>query len=462
MNQRSIPAVERLRQALGAVALPRPVVVRLIRKELAAIRTDATTPGFEVIVERIRDRLTSLHRTRLQPVINATGVIIHTNLGRAPLSSAAVQRLAAVAAGYSNLEFDLESGTRGSRSALLEQQLALLAGADAAAVVNNCAAALVLLLRCFTRRPARTEVIISRGELIQIGGGFRVPEILEASGACLREVGTTNRTEIEDYARALSPSTALILKVHRSNFSMDGFVAEPSVEQLAGLARKARIPLAEDLGSGALVDTAGIQGLPHERTPAESIRDGADLVCFSGDKLMGGPQAGIIAGRERWIAALKKEPLFRALRCDKLVLTALEATTDHYLDGKALDTVPVLALTRTSIDDLRSRAIQLQHGLASAGIGTSTGRYVCRVADGRSRLGGGTLPTGALDSVTLELRPRVTSNDAAALAAALRHGTPPVVATVAGGWLKLDLRTIFPTQDTDLLQALIAAIQRTE
>ncbi len=462
MNQRLIPSVERLRQAVGAIDLPRPVVVRLIREELAAIRTEARTPGFESIVERILGRATSLRRARLQPVINATGVIIHTNLGRAPLSSAAVQRLAAVAAGYSNLEFDLESGARGSRSALLERQLALLARADAAAVVNNCAAALVLLLRCFTRRPVRTEVIISRGELIQIGGGFRVPEILEASGASLREVGTTNRTELADYARALSASTALILKVHRSNFSMEGFVAETSVAQLAALARKSRIPLGEDLGSGALVDTANIRGLPHERTPAESIQDGADLVCFSGDKLMGGPQAGIIAGRERWIATLKKEPLFRALRCDKLVLAALEATTNHYLDGNAADTVPVIALARTSLDDLRARAIQLQQGLASAGIGPATGRYDCRVAAGRSRLGGGTLPSGALDSVTLELRPRMPGKDAAALAAALRHGLPPVVATIAGGWLKLDLRTVLPTQDTDLLRAMVTAIQGME
>ncbi len=460
MNPRSIPSVERVRQALGPVTLPRPVVVRVVREELTTFRALAAIPDFEAIVGKIRDRVTSLHRTRLQPVINATGVIIHTNLGRAPLASSAVQRLTAVAAGYSNLEFDLETGARGSRSALLELQLALLAGADAATVVNNCAAALVLILRSFTRHPNRTEIIISRGELIQIGGGFRVPEILEASGARLREVGTTNRTEIDDYARAISPSTALILKVHRSNFSMEGFVSEPSVADLAGLARKSRIPLAEDLGSGALVETADTCGLPHERTPAESIRHGVDLVCFSGDKLLGGPQAGIIAGRKRWIVALKREPLFRALRCDKLVLAALEATTNHYLDGDAPGAVPVLGMTRVSVDNLRARAVRLQQSLVQAGVAAENGRWRARVSTGQSRLGGGTLPTASLESVTLELRPRGANNDAAALAAALRQGIPPVVATVAGGWLRLDLRTVFATQDAELLQALVGAAGR--
>src|SRR4029077_2537769 len=267
--------------------------------------------------------------SRLQSVINGTGIVIHTNFGRAPLSSEAMHALSEIGAAYSNLEYDLAKGERGERGFYVESALALLCEAEGATVVNNCAAALLLIVQHFTRKAGRPrpqlarrgevalEVVISRGELVQIGGGFRISEILEASGAKLREVGATNKTTLEDYARAVGPETAMILKVHRSNFFMSGFVESPSSNQISALAKKHRIPFVEDLGSGAMIATESLGITEHEPTPGDVLKAGADLVCFSGDKLFGGPQAGIIAGRKRFVTALKREPLFRALRCDK-------------------------------------------------------------------------------------------------------------------------------------------------
>src|SRR5204862_3686225 len=271
-----------------------------------------------------------------------------------PLGPVVVEMLQSIAANYNNLEFDLAGGERGRRAAYLEHNLALVCGAEAATVVNNCAAALVLILRHFTAGE-RKEVVISRGELIQIGGGFRIPEILEATGARLREVGTTNQTSLSDYTRALGKLTAMILKVHRSNFFMGGFVDSPPLGEIAALAKKKRVPLIEDLGSGALVETEKLAELEHEPTPDESLKRGVDLVCFSGDKLLGGPQAGIIAGKGRLIAALKREPFFRALRCDKLVLSALQTTIELYLSGREME-VPVIAMMRMPVEQLRGRA----------------------------------------------------------------------------------------------------------
>src|SRR6185503_4236078 len=309
---RSLPAVEKVLQALGAVDVPRPAVVGIVRRELSGIRSEKQVPNFEAVLARIRSSLDALRRSRILPVINGTGVLVHTNLGRSPLGPAVVETLRAIAANYNNLEFDLTGGERGSRAAYLEHNLALLCGAEAATVVNNCAAALVLTLRHFTAGE-RKEVVISRGELVQIGGGFRIPDILEASGARLREVGTTNKTALNDYARGIGKQTALILKVHRSNFFMGGFVESPSTEEIAALARRKRLPFVEDLGSGAVIATEKLAAIEHEPTPAEVLKRGVDLVCFSGDKLLGGPQAGIIAGRARLIAVLKREPFFRAL-----------------------------------------------------------------------------------------------------------------------------------------------------
>ncbi|HAV60948.1 MAG TPA: L-seryl-tRNA(Sec) selenium transferase [Verrucomicrobiales bacterium] len=446
---RSIPAVDSLLGALPPSAVPRPMVVAAIRELLREIRLGAVVPTAERIATLARQRVEALERCRLQPVINATGVVIHTNLGRSPLDGRALETATGVGAGYCNLELDLESGARGRRGDYLERCLATLCGAEAVAVVNNCAAALVLILRHFTA--TKKEVVISRGELVQIGGGFRVPDILETSGAHLREVGTTNRTSLDDYARALGRETGMILKVHRSNFFMEGFVASPDSSELAALARRKRIPLAEDLGSGAVLDTSQFSGIEHEPTPAEVLRRGVDVVCFSGDKLLGGPQAGIIAGKARHVRALKQDPFFRALRCDKLVLSALQAVAEEFLAApdRASEGIPIHKLLRVSTDELRRRAGALvrELGKSSAELGVITTR---------AQVGGGTLPRSAPESIALEVRP--TNMAAAELATRLRQRRPPVIATVAHGAVKLDLRAVFPEQDGAILRALKEAL----
>jgi L-seryl-tRNA(Ser) seleniumtransferase len=443
---RAIPAVERLLQAMGETDLPRPTVLSLIRRELAALRSEDEIPDFEALLAQMHAALDSLRLQRIQPVINGTGIILHTNFGRAPLGAAVAESLSAIAQSYNNLEYDLNAGERGSRAAYLEHNLALVCGAEAATVVNNCAAALVLILRHFTAKKPR--VIISRGELVQIGGGFRIPEILQASGAQLSEVGTTNKTSLQDYANAIGPETAIILKVHRSNFFMGGFVESPATKEIAKLARAKRLVLVEDLGSGAIVPTEKLAPIEHEPTPEETLKCGVDLVCFSGDKLLGGPQAGIIAGKARYIAALKREAFFRALRCDKLVLTALQTTLDLYLAGEK-PAVPALAMLQLSNDELRLRAEKLLTRLRDLPVCASVGK-------GKAQVGGGTLPRSIIPSVTIDLslkNPRL--ND---VAARLRHSTPPVVGYIAGGKFKLDLRTVFPRQDEELARVLRAAI----
>jgi L-seryl-tRNA(Ser) seleniumtransferase len=441
---RAIPAVDRILQSLGDTGLPAPVVVDAVRRQLKAFRSKKTIPAAETIIAEIRSHLRILHASRLMPVINGTGILVHTNLGRAPLGPDGIRALSTIGANYNTLEYSLAAGTRGGRAAYLEHGLAILCGAEAAAVVNNNAAALVLILDHFCRAAA-LEVVISRGELLQIGGGFRIPELLEARGARLREVGTTNQTGVADYARAIGRNTALILKVHRSNFFMEGFVESPSTEDLAALARRKRVPFVEDLGSGAIVQTETAEGVEHEPTPAEVIRRGVDLVCFSGDKLFGGPQAGIIVGRKRMIDALKREPLFRALRCDKLILSALESTVDTYLRGDTR--IPVVEMMRVGIDELRGRAQRIVAALDGRPLDV-------RVGSGRAQIGGGTLPRSALPSVTIDVRhPTLAAQDLTAL---LRDQPMPVIGYVARGSVKLDLRTIFPHQDADVIGALLA------
>jgi L-seryl-tRNA(Ser) seleniumtransferase len=443
---REIPAVEKVMTELGPCDhLPRPVIVALVRRELSALRAGKNVPDFAVVVSRVRASLDHLRLSKIQPVINGTGIIIHTNFGRAPLGPEVLESLSAIAQNYSNLEYDLDDGERGRRGNYLEQNLALLCGAEATTVVNNCAAALVLTLRHFTKK--KREVIISRGELIQIGGGFRIPDILEASGAKLREVGTTNKTTLDDYARAVATDTAMILKVHRSNFFMGGFVESPSTESLMTLARAKRIPLVEDLGSGAIIATEKTAAIEHEPTPSETLKRGVDLVCFSGDKLFGGPQAGIIAGKIRHVAALKREPFFRALRCDKIILAALQTTVDLYLSGET-SAVPALAMMQLSHDQLRQRAekiIARLHELPARP----------QIGEGKGQIGGGTLPRSMIQSVTLDF----SGDQVSAFAARLRRGTPPVIGYVAAGKFKLDLRTIFPRQDDELVTALRFASQ---
>jgi L-seryl-tRNA(Ser) seleniumtransferase len=454
---RAIPSVDKLLQSLGETGLPAPVVVAAVRRHLSTLRDRSvrlqadrrktqkeTIPPFDAVVADVRERLRSLRASRITPVINATGILVHTNLGRAPLSTDSIRALTAIGAGYSTLEYSLADGARGGRAAYLEHALAILCGAEAATVVNNNAAALVLILEYFCQAKSETsEVVISRGELLQIGGGFRIPEILEARGARLREVGTTNQTNVTDYARAITRNTALILKVHRSNFFMDGFVDSPSTAELAALARKKRVSFVEDLGSGAMVPTETTEGVEHEPTPSEVLKQGVDLVCFSGDKLFGGPQAGIIVGRKRMIDALKREPLFRALRCDKLTLSALESTVDTYLRGDLRS--PVIEMMQVTTDELRGRAERIVAALTG-------GTLNVRVGTGRAQIGGGTLPRSVLPSVTIEVS-HVTLGPQA-LAARLREQPEPVIAYVGRGSLKLDLRTIFPHQDASVISAL--------
>ncbi|HKI72246.1 MAG TPA: L-seryl-tRNA(Sec) selenium transferase [Verrucomicrobiae bacterium] len=446
-RRRDIPAVEKVLQALGEVDLPRPAVVAIVRRELAALRSEKKIPDFDGVLARIRSSFHALRSARILPVINGTGIIVHTNLGRSPLGPTVVEALQTVAASYNNLEFDLTGGERGGRAAYLEHNLALLCGAEAATVANNCAAALLLMLRHFTSGEQK-EVIISRGELIQIGGGFRIPEILEASGAKLREVGTTNKTALSDYSKAVGKQTAMILKVHRSNFFMSGFVESPSTEEIAALAKQKRLAFVEDLGSGAVVETEKLTDIDHEPTPAEVLKRGVDMVCFSGDKLLGGPQAGIMAGKEKLVAALKREPFFRALRCDKLILSALETTVDLYLTGRAQETIPALTMLRASTEELQSRAEKIKVALEALPMKTVIG-------EGKSQIGGGTLPRSAIPSVTLDLQPLNIS--VADFAARLRGGSPPVVGYVAAGRFKLDLRTVFPRQDEELFRAIHSA-----
>lgn len=444
---RAIPAVEKVLQELGTTELPRPALVALVRRELANVRKEKKIPDHDTIMSRVRSAVTALQRSRIQPVINATGVVVHTNLGRSILPKAAQETIQSIASQYNTLEYDLTTGERGSRASYLEHNVAVLCRAEAATVVNNCAAALVLILRHFvTRDPSCKQVVINRGELVQIGGGFRIPEILESSGAVLREVGTTNKTSITDYAKAIGPDTAMILKVHRSNFFMSGFTESPDTAAISALARKKKIPFVEDLGSGAVVETEKYSGCEHEPTPAEVLKQGVDLVCFSGDKLLGGPQAGIIAGKAKLVAALKRNPLFRALRCDKLILSALESTVDLYLSGNEAD-IPNYELLQTPESDLLARAQKIIEQLSGLPLKTAIG-------EGHSQIGGGTLPRSAVPSVTLEITPQQLSVNEFAARLRLPKSGLPVIGYVSHGRFKLDLRTIFATQDAQVIEAI--------
>ena len=453
-KRRQIPAVSKILDALNYPDLPRRFVVEIVRRELSKIRASSALSEFEPIVAHIRRSLDEFRASRLQPVINGTGIVIHTNFGRAPLSSQAIHALNEIGAAYSNLEYDVPKGERGGRGGYVESALALLCEAEAATVVNNCAAALVLIVQHLTRTrksgrarsPGTPEVVISRGELVQIGGGFRIAEILEATGAKLHEIGATNKTTLDDYSNAIGAKTAMILKVHRSNFFMSGFVESPSSNDLNALAKQNRIPFVEDLGSGALIPTESFGIAEHESTPNEVLKAGADLICFSGDKLFGGPQAGIIVGKKRFVIALKGEPLFRALRCDKLCLAALQTTVDLHLDQK-IGEIPALALLQTSEDSLRARAAAIALNLADLAMKIEIGRS-------KAKTGGGTLPKSNLPSVTIDFVPKNSS--LTEFATSLRASNPPVIGYLADNRFKLDLRTIFSGQDAAVISAIRA------
>jgi len=451
-----LPSVEKLAAALAPeVGLPRPLVNLFVRREIDRFRTLLLAEEEhtrEEIEKATRRGLLEFASSRLQPVINATGVLIHTNLGRSPLGPRAAGALQKIATGYSNLEFDLSSGSRGKRAGYLETALACLLETQAATAVNNCAAALVLTLRTLVAE-GKNEVIVSRSELVEIGGGFRIPEILETSGAKLVEVGATNKTHLYDYEKAITPQTALILKVHRSNFYIGGFIGEPEITEIAKLAHDHGLPLVEDLGSGAMMNTDELAPIEHEPTPQECLRRGIDLVIFSGDKLLGGPQSGIIGGRADLIAEIKKEPFFRAVRCDKLILTTLQESIDQYLETKADPTksdVPVLTFLAKAVEELKARAEKIIAGL-------STENVAITIADTLARPGGGTMPRSEFPSIAIKLAPQ--NQSVPKLAKKLRLGDPAIVGYTTDDALFLDLRTIFPDSDTLVNEALKVAIQ---
>ena len=418
-----------------AGAAPRPLLVSAARSALARAREElqaGAEPGD--LVERVESELAAARGARLRRVINATGVIIHTNLGRAPLGPEALERVNAVARGYSNLEYDLGEGGRGSRQDHAAPILRRLTGAEAALVVNNNAAAVLLALAALAEG---REVLVSRGELIEIGDGFRIPDVLARSGARLREVGTTNRTRAGDYDRAIGPETALLLRVHQSNFRVVGFTEQPRLADLVRVARAHGLPLVDDLGSGALFASSSLQ-LGDEPTARESLEAGADLVCFSGDKLLGGPQAGIIVGRAELVERLRRHPLQRALRADKLTLAALEATLALYLDPElAAREVPVLRMLAEPVETVRARAQRLAD-LVGGDVEPTVGR-----------VGGGALPLTELPSFACAVEEE--------LAASLRLGDPPVVAVVRDGRTLLDCRTLADAELDEAAAAIIRA-----
>ena len=430
--RRSLPSVDRLLQEPGVQALltraPRSLVVAAVREAVHAARSGRSPMPLdwvEDVAERVAERATP----SLVPVLNATGVVLHTNLGRAPLAPAAIAAVQAVAAGYSTLELDLATGTRGSRSDHCAALLASLTGADDGLVVNNAAGALVLALNALAEG---REVLISRGELIEIGGSFRIPDILMKSGAVLREVGTTNRTHLADYRDALTEKSGAILTVHRSNFEQSGFVASPEPAELASLAAAAGIPYLHDVGSGLLADLSRF-GLTGEPRVGDAVRDGADVVLFSGDKLLGGPQAGCLVGRSSHIGLARRNPLARALRADKMTLAGLEATLALYRDpDTAMREIPVLAMLTMDAGILAARATALRNAIG--------GGPEVQVTSGFSAVGGGAFPGAVLPTTLVALEPGALG--AASLALRLRLGTPTVMARIEGGKVLLDPRTL--------------------
>ena len=439
-NLRSIPGVDTLLEAVGDCPLPHAMVVASIRDELKVLRKGKEIPEPKKIIERVGQRLKDLELSRLQPVINGTGILIHTNIGRSPLP-------ALPEGGYTNLEIDLASGRRGKRAEYLEGCLAELCGAESAMVTNNCAAALVLILRHLTEM--KKEVIISRGELVQIGGDYRIPDILESTDAHLKEIGTTNRTNLEDYNKALSKDTALVLKVHRSNFFMEGFVGSPDRRELAALTRKKRVPFVEDVGSGVFLPTEIWANGHHEPTPKEILKNGADLVCFSGDKMLGGPQAGIIAGKAKYVKALKQHPFFRALRCDKLILNTLQRTVEAYLHNKTGE-LPLHQCLNTDLKQLKRRANRLEKQLEKLPLSVT-------VTESQSQIGGGSLPQATLPSTAIDLLPAETSLKD--FAARLRRASTPVIGVICDNRFRLDLRTILPEQEKSLLKSITQSLK---
>jgi L-seryl-tRNA(Ser) seleniumtransferase len=447
MSLRELPSIDLLLQLPDTRRLTenygRDLTLDALRATLAlardAVRAGEAVPSHDALLESAQHALAEWTAPSLVPVINATGVILHTNLGRAPLSAAALRAMQQVAQGYSTLEFDLETGQRGARTMHAERLLTRITGAEAALVVNNNAGAVLLALSALAKG---REVIISRSQLVEVGGGFRIPDVMRQSGARLVEVGTSNRTHPADFEDAVGPRSALLLRAHHSNFRLIGFTSEPTLVEMATIASAHEIPLIDDLGSGALLDTAAFS-LGHEPMVQESLGAGAALVMFSGDKLLGGPQAGILVGREEILAKLRKHPLARALRADKLCLAALEATLLHYARGEATRVLPVWQMIAAPLTDLRARAERWSSAL---GLGT--------LIETRSTVGGGSLPEETLPTWALALdlpKPQT-------VLARLRQSQPPIIARVEEQRVLLDPRTVLPEQDETLLRLLREAL----
>lgn len=441
-----LPAVTLLAAQFG-VDVVIETARQLLNERRRAIAAGQPAPPAEQWPQLLTARLDEENQPTLRPLINATGVIIHTNLGRAPLSQAALQAVATVSSGYCNLEYDLSAGERGSRHDHVRQLLGKLTGAEDALVVNNCAAAVYLTL---TALCTQRSVLISRSQLVEIGGGFRIPDVLRQSGAQLTEVGTTNRTHLRDFQEAISPQTAAIMRVHSSNFRQIGFVTMPELPTLCQLAHQREAPLLviDDLGSGALLDTAAYGLLP-EPTVQASLAAGADIVTFSGDKLVGGPQAGLIVGRKELIAQLRRHPMARALRVDKMTLAALDATLRSYRCGRATSEIPIWQMIAASADTIRQRAECWQQRWYAEGI-------PCTLWPGESAIGGGSLPGETLPSWLVA----IPCSKPDSVAAALRRSSSPVVCRIQNDHLLFDPRTVLPEQEATLLNVVREVVEQ--
>jgi L-seryl-tRNA(Ser) seleniumtransferase len=439
-DRRAIPAMHRLLEdpsvAPYELLVGRDALRDLVASELDRVRASDRVPPVETIVQRLVDRAADHAATLLRGVINATGTLLHTNLGRAPIAAATFDEAREVAQGYSNLEFDLRAGERGSRYAHASEVLCRITGAQDALVVNNCAAAILLILDTFARD---AEVVLARNQLIEIGGGFRLPDVLARSGAKLVEVGTTNKVYLRDYERALTPQTALLMRSHQSNYSIEGFVDDVAPATLGAFGRRAGVAVVEDLGSGALVDLRDY-GLPHERTVQDAIADGMSLVAFSGDKLLGGPQAGIIVGTRSHVARLRSNPLVRALRVDKVTLALLGATLRLYASKESRETIPFYRMLAVSNDALRERATRIASHAPNA-----------KVIETEGRIGGGSLPHASIPSIGIALAVAQPDDGAARL----RRASPPIIARIEEHHIVLDLRTVETWHD----DALVAPVK---
>ena len=450
---RLLPSVERLLSDESILLLieehSRPVVLELVRQELeqarSSIKSGNSAPQHEDIIAAISERAESLAGEWPRHVINATGVVLHTNLGRSPLSKDAIQAMRRAAQGYSDLELDLLTGRRGSRQAHISNLVAQVTGAEAALVVNNNASAVMLGLAAIA---GGKEVIVSRGEAVEIGGGFRIPDVLTQSGAELVEVGTTNRTYAGDYEAAIGENTGALLAVHASNFRVLGFTHTPEIQELVEVGRRSGIPVLHDLGSGCLLDSARF-GIMHEPMPQESARWGVGLSFFSGDKLLGGPQSGIIAGKKTLVDVVARHPLARAMRIDKLSMAALAATLEHYVKGEALEKVPVWRMIAMPVDDVKARAASWAREI---GTGAS-------LVESRATIGGGSLPGETLPTWALAVNCDHLPGGAEGVAARLRNWDSPVMGRIEDGRVLLDARTVLPDEDDSMLRAVKHALR---